>query len=275
MRCAVCNLSEDQTMLFDGITGEGMKKICQKCSESEGIPILKKATPEQIQVAEQRYSVRERMEKMTGLDKPRKLSVDQSLVHRNLTKLRMPAKKQLNEKLIDNYYWKINMARRRRKMTINQLAQETDLPVEIIESLEKGILPKNFEEPIMKLEKALNTKLIKAHETRISFTRQAPNEQTRILSEVRQKMDNPVDEFLEKSENQEQNSNPREEKQDVQRRIAKGEIDFSKPEQIHDITLADLQEMKKQKERQKQEVELKKQNQAMFGDDLDLDIDEV
>ena len=271
MRCAICSLSEDQTKLFDGITGEGMKKICQKCSEEEGIPILKKPTSEQIQVAEQRYSVRERMEKMAGIDKPPKLSVDQSLVHKNLAKLRMPPKKQLNEKLLDNYYWKINMARRRKKMTINQLANEADVPIEIIESLEKGILPKNFEEPIMKLEKALNTKLMKARETRISFTRQAPDAQKKLLAEVQQRMENPADELIE----EESIPKSETEKRDIQRRIAKGDVDFSKPEQIHDITLADLQEIKKQKDQQKQEVELKKQNQAMFGDDIDLDIEEV
>jgi ribosome-binding protein aMBF1 (putative translation factor) len=279
MRCTICGLSEDQTMLFDGITSEGMKKVCQKCSENEGVPLMKKPTPEQIQVAEQRYSVRERMEKMSGMDKPPKLSVDQSLVHKNLAKLKMPPKKQLDDKLLDNYYWKINMARRRRKMTINQLAQETELPIEIIESLEKGILPKNFEEPIMKLEQTLNTRLMKSRETKISFTRQAPNMQKKILSEVRERMDNPVDELLEDVENQEQDSREiqrsEEEKQKIKSRISQGDIDFSKPDQIQDITLSDLQDMKKQKDQQKQEVELKKQNQAMFGDDIDLDINEV
>ena len=58
----------------------------------------------------------------------------------------MPEKKEHNEDVLYDYYWTINITRRRRKLSIGQLAKSIGESEEIIRSIEKGKIPQNFEE---------------------------------------------------------------------------------------------------------------------------------
>ncbi|MDH3353536.1 MAG: hypothetical protein OEL87_03745, partial [Nanoarchaeota archaeon] len=58
-------------------------------------------------------------------------------------------------------------------------------------------------------------------------------------------------------------------------RISKGEANFSKRENLSNVTLNDLVEMKKERETREQEDKIMARKAAMIGDDLDLDIDEL
>lgn len=257
MRCAMCNKTEEEAELLDGIFQAQITKICKECADSEGIPLLEKPTPEQLKTAEYRHSVRERMEMLSGRPKPEKISRDQTIVHKNLANLRMPPKKQFNEKLIDNYYWELNMARRRKKLTLNQLSQQTGIPVEVIDGLEKAQLPENFESFIAHLESALDVRLLKDREAKINFIFHK-DEEKEIIKQVKEKIAVSTEEIIKEVEEKSEES-----KEELKQKIAKGEIDFSKKEEIKDITLADLQNRKKEKD-------LKK----LLGDDIDLDVEE-
>ena len=54
-------------------------------------------------------------------------------------------------------------------------------------------------------------------------------------------------------------------------KLSKGKIDFSQRENLSDITLNDLVDMKQKKEKRK----AKAREDAILGDDLDLEIDEL
>jgi ribosome-binding protein aMBF1 (putative translation factor) len=246
MKCVICNLSEDEAELFDGIYDNEVVKVCKRCAELENIPFFKKPTKEQVEVSERRYSVRERMERLSGNKK--KLNKEQLIANENLNKLKMPPKKQHDKDLLDDYYWRLQMARRSEKYTINQLSQKAQIPVEDLQNLEKGVLPENFKEIIEKLELVLNIKLFKEHHKVINFNFPKPDEAQEILKKVKEKI-----------EHQEEEKEPKEEKI---KKLARGELDFSKRENIKDIKLKDLIDMKRKRDKEK-----------MLGDEVELDGD--
>ncbi len=263
MRCAVCKRESDEVKLFEGILKAEMVQVCTECAEKEGIPLIHKPSEEQLQKAEERYSVRERMERLSGMRDTTEISDDQIITQGNLAKLRAPPKKQYNDEVLDNYYWTLNIARRRKKLSVSQLAGLIKIEANIIQSIEKGKIPENFKELFLKLESFLGIKLLKNHKTKINFIRTKDEEQE-IFKSVREKMGQGESDKI-----------PSEEKREVIERIARGEIDFSKRESLQDVNLNDLVEMKKAREKKKVKRKIQIQTDAMLGDDIDLDIDEL
>lgn len=271
MRCAICKKSSDETKLFEGISKAGMINICNECSESEGIPIIKKPSESQLNKADERFSVRERMERMSGRHETTEISKDQIVTQGNLAKLRMPAPKQHHKDVMDNYYWTLNIARRRKKFSISQLAEKMRVAPQLIQSIEKGKLPENFTELFLKLEAFLRIKLLKNHKTKINFIRTKDEEQE-ILKNVRKKMGSieiEDDIAIDSGKNTESIKEYKEDEREFKEKLSKGKIDFSRREDLANITLNDLVDMKKKKEKQK----AKSKEDAMLGDDLDLDLE--
>jgi ribosome-binding protein aMBF1 (putative translation factor) len=270
MRCTVCKKSCEEVELYDGILEDGMVMVCSICAEEESIPIIKKPSTNQLSKANKRYTVRERMERMSGFQDSTDISEDQIITQRNLAKLKMPEPKQKHIDVLDNYYWTLNMSRRRKKMTITHLAEKMHVNSSIIEDIEKGRLPDNFKEIFMKLEAYLGIKLLKNQEPKINFTRNI-DEEKQILEEVKRKMsvisvEEPEDEIV--SEIKEIKLEKKKEKLN---KLSKGEIDLSKRQALQDVTLNDLVEMKRKKEKTK----IKIKEESMIGDDIDIDISEL
>ena len=253
MECYICKKSSQETELFEGIYENQIIKVCKKCADLELIPLLKKPTEEQLLVAEHRGSVRERLEKLSGKIKP--ISKDHEIAKKNLGKLKIPEKKQYDEKLIENYDWALRTARRRKKLSIEQLSQQTGLPAELLDSLEKGQLPDNFETEMRQLELILNVKLLKQPKQEIHFKKPTQDKEKEILHDVEEKM------------------HQTQEKNEKIKQIQSGELDFSKRENIENITLADLQKLKEERDK-KAAFELeKKQHKEMVGEEIILDDD--
>ena len=61
----------------------------------------------------------------------------------------------------------------------------------------------------------------------------------------------------------------------LKEQLAKGEIDFSKRDKLQNVTLNDLVEMKKEREQKERKSKTQAQDEAMLGDDLEIDIDEL
>ena len=61
----------------------------------------------------------------------------------------------------------------------------------------------------------------------------------------------------------------------LKEQLAKGEIDFSRRDQLQNVTLNDLVEMKKEREQKERKSKTQAQDEAMLGDDLEIDIDEL
>jgi len=261
MRCTVCKTPGDEVELFDGILMGEMAMVCANCAETEGIPIIKKPSESQIGKADKRYSVRDRLERLSGRVDVTEISDDQTVIQRNLAKLRMPEKKETHDDLFDDYYWKANMARRRKKLTIGQLSEQVGIDEETLKSIEKGKIPKDFHEIFMKLERFFGEKFLKQHPPKVNFVR-TRDEEEEILRSVKEKMQSPTieDDFDKERERE------RKEKLD---KISKGQIDFSKRKELENIKLSDLVDMKRAKDRR--EAEAKKK--SMVGEDIDLDLD--
>jgi len=266
MRCIICKKESDEVELFKGVQVDGMVMVCAECAEKEGIPIIKQPSESQLDKADKRYTVRERMERMSGMHDTTEISDDQIVTQGNLAKLRIPAPKQQHEDILDNYYWALNLARRRKKLTTSQLAEKMHVAPQLIRDIEKGKLPENFQELFMKLEAFLGIKLLKNHNRQINFTRTV-DEQKEILDSVREKIEIPkpakesIDEYH---------------KDDLafKEKLSKGKIDFSKREELSDVTLDDLVDRKKKMEKASIIKKVKAEEDAMLGEDLDLDLND-
>ena len=119
-RCSVCKKEWNEVELLEGISGAEMIMICGECSKKEGIPTIKKPNGEQIKQTVDKRSVRERMERLSGINRTTGISKDQEVVQRNLHKLKSPVEKETNPFVLDNHYWTANMGRRRKKLTTKQ-----------------------------------------------------------------------------------------------------------------------------------------------------------
>ena len=136
MRCSVCKRTSDEVRLLEGILKAEMVRVCTECAKTEGIPLVHKPSEEQLEKANERYSVRERMERLSGMRDTTEISNDQIVTQGNLAKLRAPPKKQYNDEVLDNYYWTLNIARRRKKLSINQLSRLIGIEVNILSKRE-------------------------------------------------------------------------------------------------------------------------------------------
>lgn len=268
-RCVICKKPWEIIDLYEGIYDNQMVMVCEECASEEKIPRLRKPSPEQLQLADKRYSVRERMEKMSGMSKHRtEVGKDQQVLQKNLTKLRMPDPKQQHDDVLDNYYWTLNMARRRLKMTINQVARQTQVPVEVLKAIEKGKIPDGFEQTFIILESFFEIKLLKHHKQKVHYVRPA-DEEADIIEQVRQKMDTTrvIDEDPEYSEIDQR------QKEAKLKEIEEGEMNFSNTEKLSNITLNDLVELKRQKEKKKKQQKLRQQTEDLLGDDLEIEFE--
>tara|TARA_Y100000310_G_C20704257_1_gene833400 strand:- start:2164 stop:2937 length:774 start_codon:yes stop_codon:yes gene_type:complete len=256
MKCSVCKKGSEDTEIFEGILEDKVIYVCVNCADDDQIPIIKKPSDNQLNIAEKNYSVRERMEEISGMKKTTEISDDQLLIQKNLTKLKIPEKKQYHEDILDDYYWTLNLARRRKKLSIEQLAEKMETSIETIQGIEKGKFPKNFEALFLRLETFLGIKLLKNHKSEINFTK-SRNIEKEILDSVKEKMENLGDELDEN-----------EDKDSIE------EINFSKRKELQDVTLNDLINMKKSHEKKRYNEKTKAQYETMVGGDVDLEIEE-
>jgi len=176
MKCAICEKSSEETPLFRGLDGNDIIAVCLECSRREGITLIQKPTKEQLAAAERRDTVRETMERLSGNYIKRPIAnLDHSIPEKSMEKIRVPLKGTSQGELVNNYYWEIKMARRRKKMTIQDLSKVTGVSRETLDKIEQGFLPKNYGEYITKIEKALQISLMKdmpSSKVRFNFPKQ-------------------------------------------------------------------------------------------------------
>lgn len=244
MACAICNRDDDQNLIRAIWDGE-IKDVCNACIIKENIPVIRKATQEQIDQANIHYSVRERMERLSNGGK-HTMPLEQSIAHKNLARLHFPQTRQNHESLVENYDWVLKTGRRRKKLSISQLAEKSGLVAEDIQKLENGQLVEQLEPIISRLENSLGIVLLKKS-SKMAQARSVQDE-NEIIKEVLEKVNHSEEEI------------PKKEKGNLFKRIASGKLDFSKKENIENITLKDLAEMKRQREQGE-----------MFGDDLEIE----
>jgi|TARA_B100001971_G_C18161595_1_gene521693 ribosome-binding protein aMBF1 (putative translation factor) len=214
--CLNCGILETKTILFDAISPEGIAKICGKCSAKENIPIIKDGFLFQN---EKKQTVHERLSKISGVslkkkndDKKKQETSLRNIVDSNFKE---EFRNDSNSKkyLIDNFHWVIMRARRSKKLTQEQFAEIIHEPVKAIKLIEEGFVPEK-KEIIDKLENYLRIRIKKNNEK--------TGEEVNFLD---------VSSKLEQSKKVE--------------KIELADFDF---ENVKNLTIADLQEMKKKKE---------------------------
>jgi len=278
VQCAICKKTDEETSLNQGIYQGKVIRVCEFCSKMEDIPLIRKPKEEQIEMVERSISVRERLEKLSKQDERTKtLSTDQETATQNMGKIQFPRKKQESDSLVENYYWKIQHARRLKKLSLSQVSEETGISIEMLDDMEKGQLSKNFESIAKILEDFYGIEVLK--------TKQEPeNPEEKIQQEIPvPKKYNPVtktfsysqDEINKTDEtaNEEPSQEEKQKKQELKQKISHGKFDFSKRENLKDINLNDLIEIKRAKEKQEQKEKQKKQRDDLLGKDVELEND--
>lgn len=250
MKCPICNREQPEDEFIDVIYENQLTQICRPCSIIEDVSIVPKPTQEQIKRGDQRYTVRETMMKISGMNKLRTLGPDSPVAVKHLGKINFPEKAQEPSDLIENYNWAIRVARRRKKLTWKQISQIINVPEEILEQVERGILPKNYSEIISLIEGALGIKVTKRSGARLNFVKPS-----KLMSE------NEKIAAIEK---------PEEKKQKI-REIERGEFDFSNKKNVHDLTLSDLQKLKKEKDQAKKDRDEEIEEIESMPDDINFD----
>lgn len=287
MRCGICNKEEIE--LYDAFYAGKVMSACRKCILSEDLTIIRKPTQEQLERANQRFSVKERMMKLSGLDKNSPISKDNEVAQRNITKIRIPPKKQYSELLVPNYNWVMMMARRRKKMTIAQLSDLTKIPQAELEEIEQGVLPRNYEKIAGIVSNVLNIVMLK--ETKRIMPPEEIKKESETIEETRLKLfkedlgiNQRNEEFkhdLETGRNEESedileevNQEIKEERDLIKRKLNEGKIDFSKREDLRNITLSDLVDIKRRRESLELKKKIRKEDSSeVIGSDIEIEED--
>lgn len=281
----VCELCKKEEETQDAFYFGKIIRVCEKCIKSENLTIIKKPTTEQLERADKRFSVRERMMRLSGLDQLSPISQDHEIAQRNIAKIRIPPKRQNSDLLVYNYNWDIMMARRRKKMTLNQLSDLTKIPVLDLQNFEKGILPKDFERIAKILSSVLNISLLKLDikKKEESLVNNPVKESLDPEEEIRVKLFKEDLEINKRNEEFRNKDNAEEvvnqvdkeveiEREEFRNKLIEGKFDFSKRDKLRDVTLSDLVEMKKQREKTEKERINKKseEKQNVLGSDIEI-----
>jgi len=239
--CFKCGKSEEEVKLLDAVSLGEIVKICEECSETEDMPIIKKPTIQQLKESEKSYGVYERLSRMAGLEDKEKEEVRRiakEITDITLDDLREKKESEKQEKeplrLIENFHWHISMSRKKKKLTRKELADllgESETAIRMVENKE---LPGGADKLIRKLEQFFGIKLRKEPEGKITEKPDLRREEKK--EEIPEKVN------VEMGENEEKEP----------ARILK----FDR-ESIKNITIADLRRMKEEKE-EKEKLERQK-----------------
>ena len=165
--CFNCGASISKVRLFDAISDEGLIKICEKCSQEENIPMIRRPTTFQLKEAERKQSFYERasgsLGKSAEIETPAKKEQEVTLreiVDRNYEQ-RVSKDVGPRPEMIDNFHWVIMRGRRMKKLTQTQLATQIAESEAAIKMAEQGILPEDDYRLVNKLENYLGIRIIR------------------------------------------------------------------------------------------------------------------
>jgi ribosome-binding protein aMBF1 (putative translation factor) len=227
--CYRCGVSDERERLFNAISNKGVVKVCKNCSGDEDLPLIQ---PVDLNKPEKTKTVYERLSAMANLDPEKhkrmlqeRAREDSMRRRRQDTTLKDVIDSNLEKKktqprtdLVVNFHWILMRARRARKLTQKQLAENIGESEAAIKSAEEGTILNNADTLVRKLEGYLGVKIRKGEGP---YTPEAPKYVKGGISE-----DPARREIREKFEKE-------------------GNFDSKTAETL---TIADLQEIKKKKE---------------------------
>ncbi len=168
--CFKCGISENKSLLYDAITGEGIQKICRRCSHHEEVPIMQTKDALELKEFERKQDTYERISRVSGVGNGKKLNSRSLALESQETSLRNLVEKNVckglskqakpREDLVKNYHWLIKRYRRLKHLTTKQFAEALREPEKLIVLAEQGVVPEGYDF-IKKVEKLLGIALIK------------------------------------------------------------------------------------------------------------------
>ena len=250
-QCFNCGIEDTKVFLFDCILQNGIGKVCRQCSIKEKVLVIKnphRIIPELDNKSKERQTVRDRLERISGtrvfgsvtksLENPNDVEL-RKIVDENTQVQVQNLKPQIYEDLVKNFHWIIMRARRMRKWTQSDFAQKIEEPLALIKMVEQGTLPEKYEKLIKKIEDKLRIALFKKQFSFNNF-----EDEKEKLKEL----------FLKDAQN--------------------NKIDFDE-RTTKTLTIADLKQMKKEKEQDIFESEkiqedlVSKEDMKIISQDLD------
>lgn len=163
--CIRCNQNEEQVRLFDGIYITEAVKICEMCAIIANIPIIKRPTPEQLKASEKNFGVKERLSAMAGIFPEKKQKTKQEELEELEKNKGLVKPEELVFKLVDNFHWIIQTNRRRKGLTLRQLAETLSESESALKMLERAVVPGKSLDLLGKLEQFFGVELIKKDKT--------------------------------------------------------------------------------------------------------------
>lgn len=269
--CYRCGISDEEEKLFDAISGKGVVKICKSCAIEENLPLVQSVYSNK---PEKTKSVYERLSAMANLDpethrkkvleterqeamKARgKNTTLRDVIDYNLEK----KKPQPRTDLVDNFHWVIMRARRSRKLTQKQLAENIGEPESVVKNAEEGIILNNADALVRKLEDYLGAKIRKVAESPYAGSLTMTSRATRQMGGI---FEDPA-------------------KKEIKDRFERGDTSFDN-KTTEALNISDLQDINKKKEAEnpkggffsffkknkKQEEPSKKDNEDMSDEEAD------
>lgn len=198
--CFRCGASSEKTILYDAISDEGLVKICAHCNIRENFPILKKsgAAP-----AEKRQTVYERLTTMSGFDKKeREMHNREEQMKKQNEDIKQVMDKRFRDEmmtadlkketaadssLMRNFHWDMMRARRAKHMTQEQLANAIGESELAIRMAERGILPREKERLVRKLENYLKIRISNVPEGSLNPAPATPAPEEVPIEEIKKK----------------------------------------------------------------------------------------
>lgn len=176
-RCFRCSRTWEEVKLMDAIYDKEIVKVCEECSLTEDIPIIRKPASFQLKESEKPYTVYQRLSRMAGIPMKKEKMPVQIKTEITLDNLRKPKdyshsiqQKQDQVKkanapvnLIDNFHWHIQMARRDKKISLLQLASMIGESETALKLIEQNNLPDDANRIIGKIEQFFRINLRKTN----------------------------------------------------------------------------------------------------------------
>lgn len=170
--CYRCGVSDERERLFNAISSKGVIKVCKNCSGEEDLPLVQ---PVDLNKPERVKSVYERLSSMANLDPQKhRIAMQERAREDSVRKRRQDVtlkdvidtnlaknKPQPRTDLITNFHWILMRARRSKKLTQKQLAENIGETESAVKSAEDGIILSNADTLVRKLEGYLGVKIRK------------------------------------------------------------------------------------------------------------------
>jgi len=172
--CSICDNEFPEERMKKVISKKGIVSVCPNCFRDD-MPVFKKPEDYQFEGIYKRKSVYERLSNAAGLKNPEEHKERISEFGKNSGSLRDDSLRRIvnknfekrvkdfpkNEDLIDNFHWILMRARRSKKISQKQLAENIKEPESAVAMAERGFVPQGSDLFVKKLEQFLGVRISK------------------------------------------------------------------------------------------------------------------